>query len=86
MAQAPSLADIAATAQTLFAEIQAKGVNVADKAEIVGTAKKLLQLLDQVQPHINQAQSAFGGQEAVIEQANMLRNKVNKVIATYGGA
>lgn len=80
-----SLASIADSAAALFSEISAKGINVADPKEITAAAKRMLSLLDQVQPHINDAQSAFGGQESVITQANDLRNKLNTVIATYGG-
>lgn len=78
-----SLADITAQAQALLAEIQAKGVNVTDTKSIVSSAKALLGLIEQVQPHVNKANTAFGGQDANVAAINDLRNKLNKIIATY---
>ena len=78
-----SLAQLQAQAQDLFAEIQSKGINAADQKEIVGKSKQLLALLDQLQPHLNKAQTAFGGQEINVQKINDLRNKINRIIATY---
>lgn len=86
MASTPTLASIAADAQTLFSEISSKGVNVADPKELTRAAKALLAVLDNLQPHLNTAQNALGGQEAVIAQANDLRNKLNRIVSAYGGA
>lgn len=82
-ANLPTLADIASEAANIASEIQGKGVDIANKAEIVASVTKLLGVLDKVQPHINQAQQAFGGQEATIAQANDLRNTLNRIKATY---
>ena len=81
-----TLAQLQDEAQQLNAEITASGVNVTDHSTIIATAKKLLALLDKLQPHLNKAQSAFGGNETSISAANDLRNKLNKVIAVYGSA
>ena len=81
--QAPTLADITEKAQALQSEIETRGVNASDHKQIVTDAKALLALLDQLQPHINRAQTAFGGQEAAVSQINSLRNKLNQVIAAY---
>lgn len=81
-----SLASIATKAQQLADQIAAKGVNVAEPKEIVATAKSLLGVLDELQPHINTAQAAIGGQEQTINDANNLRNKLNRVVSAYGGA
>lgn len=82
-AQPTSLEHIVAEAKGLQEAIQGQGVNAANPKEIVASATKLLGVLDKLQPHINQAQSAFGGQEPVVNQANDLRNKLNRVIASY---
>lgn len=79
----PSLAEVGAKAAAILADIQNKGVDATDKKSIVDNSKKLVGLIDALQPHINTAQNAFGGQEAAISQANDLRNKLNKVIAAY---
>lgn len=77
------LASIKTQAEQIFSDIQAKGVNVADKKEIVKHAKSLLVLLDSLQPHINTAQSAFGNQTGVMNASNELRNKLNRIVAAY---
>lgn len=82
----PTLASIAEKANSLFTEISSKGVNVADPKHITSTAKSLLGVLDDLQPHINTAQAAIGGQEDVINQANDLRNKLNRIVSAYGGS
>lgn len=78
-----TLEQLTSQAKSLQAEIEQKGVNAANPKDIVSKAKALLGLLDQVQPHLNKAQNAFGGQETLIQQANDLRNKLNRVIASY---
>ncbi len=82
-APTPTLAEVGAKAAAILANIQNKGIDATDKKSIVDTSKSLVGLIDSLQPHINTAQSAFGGQEAAISQANDLRNKLNKVIAAY---
>lgn len=78
-----SLSQLQSQAQDLFAEIQSKGINAADQKEIVAKSKQLLSLLDALQPHINKAQTAFGGQEINVQKINDLRNKLNRIVATY---
>lgn len=79
----PTIAEIVAQAQALQAEIATQGVNASDKASIVSTAKKLIALLNSLQPHVNAADQAFGGNTAAASQITDLRNKLNKVVAAY---
>jgi molecular chaperone GrpE (heat shock protein) len=79
----PSLADVTAEAQALFTQIQAQGINAADKGQIVASAKQLLALLDKLQPHLNNAATAFGNQDANVTKINTLRNQLNKIITVY---
>jgi len=83
MANTQSLAAINEEVTKLSQEIQAKGIDAAKPEEIVSSAKKMLAALDKLQPHINKAEQAFGGQKDAISQANDLRNRLNKVIAAY---
>jgi inhibitor of KinA sporulation pathway (predicted exonuclease) len=83
MADAPTLAEVTAEAQTLFAQIQSKGINAADKGEIVTSAKALLAILNKLQPHLNSAATAFGNQDANVTKINALRNQLNKIVSVY---
>lgn len=84
-ASAPSIDDIRAEAQAIQSEVNANPVSAADKAAIVSHAQKLLGLLDKLQPHLNQAQAAFGGQEQTMQTLTDLKNKLQRIIAAYSG-
>lgn len=77
------LPQIQAEAQALVAKIQASGVSVADRPSIAAAATSMLSLLNDLQPHVNDASSAFGNQEANVAQISKLRNTLNKIVATY---
>ncbi len=83
MASHKPLTNIQAEAQALFAEIQQKGTSVADRPNIVAAAQKLLALLNDLTPHINDAGQAFGNQADNTAQLTALKNRLNKIIATY---
>ena len=83
MATTQTLSSLQEEVSNLSKEIQNKGIDGSNPGEIVSSSKKLLLALDKLQPHINRAESAFGGQKEAINQANDLRNKLNKVIAAY---
>lgn len=78
------------TIETLLAEagalaesLQNGKVNLADHKEVVAIAKKALAILDKVMPHINKAQTAFGGMEDLTNRVTALRNQLNRVISAY---
>jgi len=83
MAAPLTIQDIGNQVAQYVAELQSKGLDITKKHEVVAAMKKLLASLDQIQPHINTAQNAFGGQESLQQQANDLRNRLNKIIAAY---
>ena len=60
---------------------------VINKEEVVSKAKELLTQLDNVTPEINTAHRAFATPEtqAQVEKASALRDKLVKIITTYGG-
>lgn len=72
-----------ADAQALFAKINASGVSVADRPAIVSAAQGLLSVLNDLQPHLNDAHQAFGNQQDNITKVATLRNQLNKIVATY---
>lgn len=83
MATTQTLAQLQSEVSALNTELQNQGENATKASNIVATSKKLIEALDKLQPHINKAEAAFGGQKEAINQANDLRNKLNKVIAAY---
>lgn len=78
-----SLSTVQSDAQALFAKINASGVSVADRPAIVSSAQSLLGVLNDLQPHLNDAHQAFGNQTENIAKVASLRNQLNKIIATY---
>lgn len=83
MATTESLADIAQRVSALSTKIQGEGIDVTDPKVIVATATELLNALDILQPHINRAERAFGGQKDAQNRLVELKNKLNNVIAAY---
>lgn len=83
MATTETLADITNQVSKLTSKIQTEGVDVTDPKVIVSTATELLSALNKVQPHINQAERAFGGQKEAQNRLTELKNKLNNVIAAY---
>ena len=78
-----SLADVTSAAQALLEQIQSKGINAADRSAIVESAKQLNSLLDDLQPHVNDAHTAFGNQADNKTKIMNLRNQLAKIITTY---
>lgn len=83
MATTKSLADLTQDVANLSDKIQSEGVDVTDPKVIVSTAAQLLAALETLQPHINKAEQAFGGQKDAQNRLTELKNKLNKVIAAY---
>lgn len=83
MAASKPLSQVQTDAQALFAKINASGVSVADRPAIVASAQSLLALLNDLQPHLNDAHTAFGNQTDNIAKVASLRNTLNKIVATY---
>ena len=78
-----TLAEVTAAAQALSDKIAAEGINVTDRPTIVAAAKNLQSLLDDVQPHINDAHLAFGNQADAKTRVTNLRNQLAKIISVY---
>ncbi len=78
-----TLSEISTQANDIFNEVSNKGAGTIEPKEIVSNTRKLLAILDKLQPHINKAETAFGGQKDTISKANELRNKLNRIITTY---
>lgn len=56
---------------------------VVDKTAVIKELKSQLAKLDQLQPHINQAVTAFGDQNDMAARATELRNKITAALAAY---
>jgi len=55
-----------------------------DEAAVKAGLKQVSDAIDQLMPHVNKAQSAFGGLDEHIAALTDLKNKVAKARAVYG--